>query len=230
MNKFLLVIPLIFSFAAFSAHHENGDHSDVKMMEHNFAYLSSYTMPAGSNADRIAKSLLENVNTLEEDGYNVCGLLRHQFGGDRAFYSYCYFDSWEQFAKINDSNEPVTREPKQIYGDHTDNIVAMVEKNLTKATPHVLMATYTFGPYLTDNEKRANAKTIFNAYDSAFGGCNLMEHFWGPEQAWYFVCGYENYADFANKVGVLSGIHETELADLKLDVMDHSDDLMIRVK
>ena len=107
MKNILLVIPLIISFAAFSAHHENGDHSDVKMMEHNFAYLSSYTMPAGSNADRIAKSLLENVNTLEEDGYNVCVLLRHQFGGDRAFYSYCYFDSWEQFAKINDSNDIV---------------------------------------------------------------------------------------------------------------------------
>ncbi len=60
------------------------------MMEHNFAYLSSYTMPAGSNADRIAKSLLENVNTLEEDGYNVCGLLRHQFGGERSFMTYCF--------------------------------------------------------------------------------------------------------------------------------------------
>jgi hypothetical protein len=57
-----------------------------------------------------------------------------------------------------------------------------------------------------------------------------MEHFWGPEQAWYFVCGYDSYADFANKVAVLSEIHETELADLKLDVMDHSDDLMIRVE
>jgi hypothetical protein len=233
MKKIFILLPLIsLSFFAFSAHHENGEAThETKKMEHNLAYLSSYTMPAGSNADKIAKSLLENVKSLEEDGYNVCGLLRHQFGGDRAFYTYCYFNSWEQFAEINDNaDEPLTREPKQLYGDHSDNLLAMVEKNLRKKTPYVLMATYSFGPYLTDNEKRANARKIFGAYDTAFGGCNLMEHILGPEQAWYFVCGYDSYADFAKKVKVIGDIHESELADVKLDVLEHSDDLMVRVE
>ena len=49
------------------------------------------------------------------------------------------------------------------------------------------------------------------------------------ELAWYVVCGYENYADFNNKANVLAGIHEERLADLKLDVMTHKDDLLIRV-
>ncbi|MDC3359552.1 hypothetical protein OAX97_00490 [Gammaproteobacteria bacterium] len=227
---FSLIFISVFSLTLMSAHHEGGHEKVAKKFENNFAYMSTYTMPAGSYADRIAKSLLENVKSLEEDGYNVCGLLRHQFGSDRAFYSYCYFDSWEQFSKINDNAEPASREPKQLYGNHSDNLLAIMEKNLTKRTQYILMATYEFAPYLTDNEKRANANILFSAYDRAFEGCNLMEHFWGPEQAWYFVCGYQSYADFGQKTSALGEIHENELADLKLDVLKHSDDLMVRVE
>ena len=183
MKNILIVLSLLStSFFALSAHHEE-DETATKVQENNFAYLSSYTMPAGSNADRMADSLKKDVDSLEKGGYNACGLLRHQFGGDRAFYSYCFFDSWEQFAEINDSNEPAARASRQLYGDHSDHLVAVTEKNLTKMTPYVLMASYTFGPYLTDNEKRANAKVLFSAFDTAFGGCNMMEHFFGPEQA-----------------------------------------------
>ena len=230
MKNILIVLSLLStSFFALSAHHEESE-TATKVQENNFAYLSSYTMPAGSNADRMADSLKKDVDSLEKGGYNTCGLLRHQFGGDRAFYSYCFFDSWEQFAEINDSNEPAARASRQLYGDHSDHLVAVTEKNLTKMTPYVLMASYTFGPYLTDNEKRANAKVLFSAFDTAFGGCNMMEHFFGPEQAWYFVCGYDSYADFANKVKAIGDIHENELADMKLDILEHTDDLMIRVK
>ena len=228
MKKLFTLLPLLgLSFFAYSAHHESGEH-DKKMFENNFAYLSTYTIPAGSNPSVLEKSLLKNVKELEEDGYNVCGLYRHSFGGDRAFYSFCYFDSWEQFAEIND--KPGAGDVRQLYGDHSDNLVAIVEKNLTKKTPNVLMASYSFGPYLTDNEKRTNAKVLFDAYDKSFGGCNMMEHFWGSEQAWYFTCGFNSYADFTKKVKTLSGIHENELADLKLDVMDHSDNLMSLVE
>jgi len=45
-----------------------------------------------------------------------------------------------------------------------------------------------------------------------------------------FICGYDSYADFANKVKAVGEIHGNELADMKLDVLEHSDDLMIRVK
>ena len=58
----------------------------------------------------------------------------------------------------------------------------------------------------------------------------MAEHMWGPELTWNFYCGYDSYADWGKKVEVLSAIHEKELADMKLDVMDHSDHLMTRVQ
>lgn len=230
MKNLLIILAFIsLTFSATAAHHEEGEASP-KVKGNNFAYLSSYTIPAGSNPATLAKSLKKSIASLESSGFNDCGLLRHQFGGDRAFYTYCYFDSWEHFGEINDTDEPAGREARQLHGNHSDHLVAVVEANLTKLTPYVVMARYTFGPYLTDNEKRTNASTIFSAYDSAFGGCNMMEHFWGPEQAWYFVCGYDSYADFGAKVAAVSDIHENELADMKLDVLEHSDELMIRIK
>ena len=78
--------------------------------------------------------------------------------------------------------------------------------------------------------KEDNAKTLFAAYDKAFGGCNMTEHMWGPELTWNFYCGYDSYADWAKKVEVLSAIHEEELADLDLGVLNHSDHLMVRVE
>ena len=181
------------------------------------------------NIDALKKSLLGSISTLEKNGYNSCGMLRHQFGGDRSFLTYCYFDDWDQFAKINDDGAPLPSTYRQLYGDHTDKLAAVVVRNLTQRTPYVLEAKYSFGSYLTNNESRANAKILFDAYDKAFGGCNMTEHFWGPELTWNFYCGYDSYADWGKKVDALSTIHEAELADLKLDVKDHSDHLMIRV-
>ena len=57
----------------------------------------------------------------------------------------------------------------------------------------------------------------------------MTEHFWGPEMTWNFYCGYDSYADFAVKVNAVAAIHEEELADMKLDVMNHSDHLWTRV-
>lgn len=137
----------------------------------------------------------------------------------------------EQFAAINDSNDPIAGgNQRQLFGDHTDKLAAVMVRNLTKPTPYVLEAKYSFGPYLTDNERRVNARKLFDAYDKAFGGCNMAEHMWGPELTWNFYCGYDSYADWGKKVEVLSAIHEEELADMKLDVMNHSDHLMTRVQ
>ena len=229
MKNLLLFVGLMCSASIFAAHHEEADSKDSDH-QFNFVYTSDYTIPAGGLAKNVEKIALQNLATLEENGYYNCGLLRHQFGGDRAYYSYCYFDSWEQFGKINDANSPATYEPKQVYGDHSDHLIAVVERNLTKRTAYVLKATYSFGPFLTANEMRNRAKTLFNAYDEAFGGCNLAEHAWGPELAWYFYCGYDSYADFAKKANALAEIHESKLADQKLDIRNHSDDLMIRVR
>ncbi len=218
------------SLSLYAAHHEEGKKETV-IHENNFVYISTYIQPAGGNPERLKKSLLKNIEALEENGYNSCGMLRHQFGGGRSFMTYCYFDSWEQFAKINDSNNPIAGgNPKQLFGDHTDKLAAVVIRNLTKPTPYVLEVKYSFGPYLTDNERQANARKLFDVYDQAFGGCNMAEHFWGPELTWNFYCGYDSYADWATKVEALSAIHEEELADVKLDILEHSDHLMVRVK
>ena len=172
----------------FAAHHEETD-SPESEHQYNFAYNSTYTIPAGSQPQRVERSILENLATLEENGYYNCGLLRHQFGGERAYYSYCYFDSWEHFGEINDSNAPAAREPNQLYGDHSDHLVAIVERNAMKRTPYVLRATYSFGPFLTINEMRDRAKMLFDAYNEAFEGCVLAEHAWGPDNAWYYLSG-----------------------------------------
>ena len=228
MRRLLSLCVLAVSFSVIAAHHEETEKS-ADMHENNFVYISTYTQAVGGNPETLKRSLLKNIATLEENGYNACGMLRHQFGGERSFMTYCYFDDWDQFAKINDSNEPVAGSSRQLFGDHTDKLSAVVVRNLTKPTPYVLEAKYSFGPYLTDNQRRANAMKLFTAYDTAFGGCNMTEHFWGPELTWNFYCGYDSYADWAKKVAVLSDIHEEQLADIKLDVLNHSDHLMVRV-
>jgi len=226
MNKLSVLIPLLsISFLVHSNHHEDGEHSKT-MHENNFAYLSTYTMPAGSNPAMLEKNLLRNVEDLKKEGYNNCGLLRHAFGGDRAFYSYCYFDSWEQFAEINDNASG--GDVRQLYGDHEDRLVAMDEKNLGR-TNYIVMATYSFGPYLTMNERSANAKKIFDVYNEGFGGCNMMSHVWGPGLEWQIACGFDSYAEFAIKQAKLGPLMSS-LSDEKLDIMNHSDDIMSRVK
>ena len=158
MKNLFSILALGLSLSLYAGHHEEGE-KDASMHENNFVYISTYTQPAGGNPERLKKSLLKNLDTLEANGYNRCGMLRHQFGGGRSFLTYCYFDSWEQFAEINDSNNPIAGDgPRQLYGDHTDKLAAVVVRNLTKQTPYVLEAKYSFGPYLTDNERRANAK------------------------------------------------------------------------
>ena len=229
MKHILSFCAFVISLGLFAAHHEELE-NNTTMHENNFVYISTYTQPAGGNPETLKKSLLGSISTLEKNGYNSCGMLRHQFGGDRSFLTYCYFDDWDQFAKINDDGAPLPSTYRQLYGDHTDKLAAVVVRNLTKRTPYVLRATYTFGPFLTANEMRDRAKMLFDAYNEAFEGCVLAEHAWGPEMAWYFYCGYESYTDFAKKSSTLGDLFESGLADAKTDIRNHSDDLMIRIK
>ena len=141
--KIFFILPIILlSIFVSSNHHEEAVKKSMSH-ENNFAYLSTYTIPAGSNPATLAKSLLKNVEDLKKEGYNNCGLLRHAFGGDRAFYSYCYFDSWEQFAEINDNDD--NADVRQLYGDHEDRLVAVDEINLGPSK-YLVMANYSFGP------------------------------------------------------------------------------------
>jgi len=227
MKHIFILTSLLLTSVLFAGHHESGESKDHT---YGFVYTSDYTIPSGEFAQNVEQSILDNLEILEGNGYYNCGLLRHQFGGERGYYSYCYFDDWDHFAKINDSLTPQADEPRQVYGDHSDHLIAINERNLTERTPYILRAEYTFGPFLTVNEMRERAQTLFDAYSSAFGGCNLAEHAWGPDMAWYFYCGYESYADFAKKSAKLMDSFENGLADMKLDVRNHSDDLLVRIK
>ena len=84
MKNLLFIFSLVFSVAIFSAHHEEDKQTESEN-GFNFAYTSSYTIPAGSQPQRIERLVLDNLATLEENGYYNCGLLRHQFGGERAY-------------------------------------------------------------------------------------------------------------------------------------------------
>ncbi|NCX10634.1 MAG: hypothetical protein EBX21_03480 [Proteobacteria bacterium] len=225
MKKYLLCgLVFLSSGYIYADGHSSAEAS--KKHENNFAYLSTYTIPAGSNPATLEKSLLRNVQDLKDEGYNNCGLLRHAFGGDRAFYSYCYFDSWEQFAEINDN--VTNADVRQLYGDHEDRLVAVDEKNLGPSK-YLVMATYSFGPYLTMAERGERAKILFDIYDEGFGGCNMMSHVWGPGLEWQIVCGFDSYADFAKKNAALAPLIEP-ITTQKLDILSHSDDIMVRVQ
>ena len=65
--KFFLILPII-SLSIFiqSNHHEEVNKSSMNH-ENNFAYLSTYTMPAGSNPATLAKSLMKNVEDLKKE-------------------------------------------------------------------------------------------------------------------------------------------------------------------
>ena len=52
MKKVLPILILIFSASTFSAHHEEGEKSDSEHT-YSFAYTSTYTIPAGSQPQRI---------------------------------------------------------------------------------------------------------------------------------------------------------------------------------
>ena len=94
MKNLFSILAIGLSLSIYAGHHEEGE-KDASMHENNFVYISTYTQPAGGNPERLKKFLLKNLDNLEANGYNRCGMLRHQFGGDRSFLTYCYFDSWE---------------------------------------------------------------------------------------------------------------------------------------
>ena len=77
-------------------------------------------------------------------------------------------------------------------------------------------------------ERAERAKKLFDVYDQGFGGCNMMSHVWGPGLEWQIVCGFDSYADFAKKNAALAPLIEP-LTTQKLDILNHSDDIMIRV-
>ena len=226
MKQILLSLFLVFSLSAYSAHHEEGE------VKNQFQLLSTYEIAAGQNPQDLAEELMEMQKNQESYGYNNCGVYQHQFGAMRGFYTYCNFDDMNQFAAVMkksiaaQSSDP---SPVQSYASHSDNIVAVLERNLTEAPNYILNSEYNFGPYLTANEQLDRVNKLYDVYKEGFGACNLTQHRYGPEYSFYIVCGFDDFDDFARKSAKTDSIYEKSLMDEKLDIKVHSDNMLIKV-
>ena len=68
MKNLFSILALGLSLSLYAGHHEEGE-KDSSMHENNFVYISTYTQPAGGNPERLKKSLLANLDTLETVSY-----------------------------------------------------------------------------------------------------------------------------------------------------------------
>ena len=94
MRNLLLLILVSFSMNVFA-----GGHEEAKPAENTFMLLSTYEIAAGQNPSELEKELVQLTLDQEEDGYNDCGLYRHWYGGERAFYAYCFLQTLINWTK-----------------------------------------------------------------------------------------------------------------------------------
>jgi len=227
MRNLLLLILMGYSMNAFSSGHE-----EAGAIESNYMLLSTYEIAAGQNPAELEKELVTLQKDQEADGYNDCGLYRHWYGGERAFYAYCFFADFDQLdaihkaAAANEDRMGIT----QNYSSHTDHILELQEVNLTSAPANLVWMHWEFGPYLTNAERQERANLLFDAFNRAFGGCNLYVHAWGPSMGHYMDCGFDDFADFGKKQKAINKIFEEELSSADLDLLSHSDDLLILIQ
>jgi hypothetical protein len=227
MRNTLLLSLFILSSNVFADGHEQ-----TEAMQNNYMLLSTYEISAGQNPAELEKELVQLQKDQEVDGYNDCGLYRHWYGGERAFYAYCFFTDFDQLdaihkaAEANEDRMGIT----QNYSSHTDHILELQQANLKEAPANLVWMHWEFGPYLTHAERQDRANLLFDAFNRAFGGCNLYVHSWGPSMGHYMDCGFEDFADFGTKHKAINKILEEELATADLDLLSHSDDLMTLVQ
>ncbi|MFL2700275.1 MAG: hypothetical protein ACJ0FI_05985 [Gammaproteobacteria bacterium] len=228
MKNILLTFILVFGSFSFAMHHEKDEFVKPEPT-FKMALLSTYELGKGSSYGALQREMIQYQKDQVKSGYSACGLYKHEFGSIRGFYTYCYFNDLEHFASIMDSRGPDNLNERQNFASHTDHIVNVQERNLTAGPPYVVYVKYVFASSLSINEADSAARKIFEVYNTAFGGCNMFGHYWGPENATYFTCGYENYSDFAVKSTKVSEIMVANLADVALHVVSHSDDLLSKV-
>ena len=141
------------------------------------------------------------------------------------FTDFDQLDAIHKTAEANEDRMGIT----QNYSSHTDHILELQKTNLKKAPTNLVWMEWTFGPYLTHAERQDRAELLFNAFDRAFGGCNLYIHSWGPTMGHYIDCGFENFSDFGRKHNAINKILAEELATADLDLKTHSDDLLVLI-
>ena len=126
MKNILITFLLCLSFFAFSEHHEEEEKGS-----NNYQLISTYEIANGQNPDMLSKWLQNYQKDQESYGYNNCGIYQHQFGGIRAFYTYCNFDNFDQFAEImKKSDKDNNTSARQNFASHTDNFVSVIQRNM----------------------------------------------------------------------------------------------------
>lgn len=205
-------------------------HEAAATDSNHYVLHSVYEIAYGQNPDALEKDLITYQKNQEELGFNNCGLYKHEYGSQRAFYSFCYFNDFDQFGAIMKKAEAAgTGSGIQNFASHTDNILEVQQRNLKASPTRVVYMTWRFGPYLTLAERQARADQLFDVFSRGFGDCNLYHHAWGSELAHYISCGFKDYADFGKKYGAVNKILADEMMDAKLDILEHSDEIVVKI-
>ena len=220
---------LIATVAIGFSHFGHADHHG-EVNSNAYVLHSEYEIATGQDPAALSAELVAYQTDQEAYGFNNCGVYQHQFGTQRAFYTFCYFNDFDQLdAILKKSSAAAAAEGQQSFASHSDNILEVQVRNMTVSPDYIAYMRWEFDSALTIAERQQRADKIFEMFNEGFGGCNLYHHAWGGEMAHYMACGYNDYSDFGKKFAVVNATLADKFMDAKLDIRNHSDELLIKV-
>jgi len=219
----LLIGALSVSLSAGAEHHEE------KPAALPYALWSTYEIAPGQTPAEVQASLETYLKAEETRGFDNCVMYRHEIGSERSFYTACTFKDMHHFAKINDSAPPAASSERQLFAAHMDHVVMMTKLGMKTLPNYLMFATTTFSSDLSVAEQQANAEDFYSIYGDAFGGCNQYQHLWGPELAYYAICGFDNYKALANATDVILGEKAKKIMTTHFHITTHRDDILVKV-
>ncbi len=224
--KGLLIVMLSVGFYPALGDH----HGAAKVDDSHYVLHSTFEIASGQNPDALQEEIVAYQKSQEANGFNNCGLYKHEYGSARGFYGFCYFDDFAQLDAIM-KKEATTTSPAepQTFAHHDDNILEIQQRQLKASPPRVVHMVWRFGSNLTMNERQARADRLFDVFSRGFGACNLYHHAWGSDLGHYMTCGYRDYTDFGKKYDAVNKIMGEELMDANLDILEHSDELLVKI-
>ncbi|MBT3427050.1 MAG: hypothetical protein HOL98_07585 [Gammaproteobacteria bacterium] len=226
----LFKLSVVFAVLSWSWQSWANHHEEVVADSNHYVLHSIYEIAYGQDPDTLEAELVTYQKGQEALGFNNCGLYKHEYGSQRAFYTFCYFNDFDQFGAIMKKAEAAgTGTGAQNFATHSDNILEVQQRNLKASPDRVAYMTWRFGPYLSLADRQARADQLFDVFSRAFGECNLYHHAWGSDLGHYMSCGFKDYTDFGKKYNAVNKILSDELMDAKLDILEHSDELLIKI-
>ena len=109
-------------------------------------------------------------------------------------------------------------------------MVEMTSNELDGAPDYIMYGKWRPSPAISWEEWGLRMDANANAFSQAFGGCDGWGHVWGSEMANYLVCGFDGYEDFAIKAEAVGPLLREAASQFdSIGVVDHSDELLIRV-